>query len=188
MAVMDRRVALNIRHSQSLGVVMETSLSRLSLFTSPNNEGNSTQRSLKRWSFRLVDCTGSEYLAATDFESGVTMERLGLLAVVRGLEALDRPSHVTLANPSRVVSRGLQYGMDIWRKTGWRWERFGQMALIRNADLWQRIDVAMGYHQLVCRKLRPESAHTSLRGPHYSKRRRRRISLRDNPHLLQEAV
>lgn len=152
---------------------MTVPLPKFSLFTRPNGEGNSTHKSLKRWSFRLLADDGKVALEATDFESDVTVERLGLLAVVRGLEALDQPSHVVLTNPSRVVSRGLRYGLEHWRATHWQWERFGHMAPIRNADLWQRIDTAMAIHRLECRRIRVENAHLSLRRPHFAARRQR---------------
>jgi ribonuclease HI len=153
---------------------MYASLPRISLFTRPSGEGNSAQRSLKRWSFRLAGDDGKVHLEATDFESDVSLERLGLLAVVRGLEALDQPSHVTLMNPSRVVSRGLRYGLELWRETKWHWERFGQMTLIRNADLWKRVDAAMAFHQLECRKIRVESAHQWPKRPYFAARNRTR--------------
>ncbi len=152
---------------------MYASLPSFSLFTRPNGEGNSAQKSLKRWSFRLAADDGEVHLEATDFESDVTLERLGLLAVVRGLEALDQPSHVTLMNPSRVVSRGLRYGLDLWRETKWHWERFGQMTLIRNADLWQRVNAAMAFHRLECQRIRVESAHQWPKRPYFAARKRR---------------
>ena len=91
---------------------MHAIVPKVLLYTRPNSEGNSRLNSLKRWSFRLTDIDGEVQFEATDFESDVTVERLGLLAVVRGLEFLDQPSHVTLVNPSRCVSRGLRYGLD----------------------------------------------------------------------------
>ena len=70
---------------------------------------------------------------------------------VRGLEALEQPSRVTVVTPSRYVSRGFLFGLEEWRENGWRWERFGEMTAIKNRDLWQRIDRAMQYHQVECR-------------------------------------
>ena len=75
-------------------------------------------------------------------------ERLELLAVVRGLEALDQPSRVTLVTPSKYVHRGLLYGLEEWRTNGWSWEHFGQMVPVKNRDLWQRLDRALGFHEL----------------------------------------
>lgn len=107
-----------------------------------------------QWRFVLESADGSQRFEATDRESEVSGERLDLLAVVRGLEALDQPSHVTLVTQSRYVSRGLRHGLQAWRSSGWQWERFGSMAPVKNSDLWRRVDRAMHYHKVECRTRR----------------------------------
>lgn len=106
-----------------------------------------------RWHFVLERLDAAERLEATDGERSVPRERLSLLAVVRGLEALEQPSHVTLVTTSRYVSRGLRYGLSEWREANYSWEHFGIQKPIRNADLWQRIDGAMSFHEVACRLL-----------------------------------
>src|SRR5262245_14269365 len=99
--------------------------------TAGNNSG--------RWRFVLEAVDGADKLEATDIEPGTPGDRLDLLAVVRGLEALDQPSRVTLVTSSRYVSEGLRYGLTEWRETNWHWECFGKMVPIKNHDLWQRV-------------------------------------------------
>ena len=106
-----------------------------------------------RWHFVLERIDAAERLEAADGERSVPRERLALLAVVRGLEALEQPSQVTLVTTSRYVSRGLRYGLTEWREANYSWEHFGIQKPIRNADLWQRIDCAMHYHEVACRLL-----------------------------------
>jgi ribonuclease HI len=101
-----------------------------------------------QWRFLLQAVDGTEQLEAADAEPDVQGERLELLAVVRGLEALDQPSRVTLVTPSKYVHRGLLYGLEEWRTNGWSWEHFGQMVPVKNRDLWQRLDHAMTVHEL----------------------------------------
>lgn len=103
------------------------------------------------WRFVLESLDGSEKFEADDEEPLAQGDRLELLAVVRGLEALDQPSRVTLVTPSRYVSRGLRFGLEQWRESGWLWERFGQMAPVKNRDLWQRVDRALDFHEIECR-------------------------------------
>jgi ribonuclease HI len=103
-----------------------------------------------RWKFVLQSLAGDEQLAAADTEPGARPSRLELLAVVRGLEALDQPSRVTLLTRSRYISRGLRRELNHWRDHGWRWERFGQFVPIRDHDLWQRVDRALQFHQVEC--------------------------------------
>jgi len=97
---------------------------------------------------------GETMLEAADEEPESDPSRLELLAVVRGLEALDQPSRVTLVTSSRYVTRGLRFGLEEWRENNWQWERFGEMQRVRNWDLWQRIDRAMSYHRVDCRTWR----------------------------------
>ncbi len=112
-----------------------------------------------RWRFVLEAIDGSSKLEVEEKELHISGERLELLAVVRGLEALDQPSRVTLVTPSRYVCRGFRHGLEEWRETGWQWERFGQMAPIKNCDLWQRIDKALEFHQVECRTWRFDQQH-----------------------------
>jgi ribonuclease HI len=106
-----------------------------------------------RWHFVLERIDAAERLEAADSERTEPRDRLALLAVVRGLEALDQPSQVTLVTTSRYVSRGLRYGLSEWREVNYSWEHFGVLKPIRNADLWQRIDGALRYHEVACRLL-----------------------------------
>lgn len=103
-----------------------------------------------RWQFVLKSLDGRSRFAAGDEEPGAPCERAELLAVVRGLEALDQPSRVTLVTKSRYVARGIIRCLDDWRAAEWRWERFGRLEPIRDHDLWQRVDRALAYHEVHC--------------------------------------
>lgn len=122
---------------------------------------------LAEWRFVLEAVDGSARFEAADEEPDAEPERLDLLAVVRGLEALDQPSRVTVVTPSRYVSRGFRFGLNEWRENDWLWERFGAMAPVKNDDLWRRVDRAMRYHKVECRTWRfdlPET-HPRVRSP-----------------------
>ena len=114
------------------------------------------------WRFVLRAVDGSFRLDAEDVEPQTVGERLELLAVVRGLEALDQPSRVTLITTSKYVREGIRHGVMEWRENDWRWERFGQMVPVKNQDLWQRVDRAMRFHKIDCRILRFDSPNCEL--------------------------
>lgn len=114
-----------------------------------------------QWRFVLQSLDGSKQLEAEDVEPDMQGERLELLAVVRGLEALPEPSRVTLVTPSKYVNRGLSNGLSEWRQNGWEWEHFGQMVPVKNRDLWQRIDHALQFHDLECRAWRFDLPHVA---------------------------
>ncbi len=146
-----------------------------------------------RWRFVLRARDGSQRLEATDTEPGVQGERLELLSIVRGLEALEQPSRVTLVTPSPYVREGIRRGLFEWRHNGWRWESFGRMVPVKDLDLWQRVDRALEYHNVDCRLYRLDRPHlngcgedhlrasqdgqTAERGPHGNRLRDRLAGL-----------
>jgi ribonuclease HI len=127
-----------------------------------------------QWRFVLQASDGSTTLEAEDSEPETGGERLELLAVVRGLEALDEPSRVTLFTPSKYVNRGLAYGLDEWRRNNWTWECFGEMVPVKNSDLWQRLDRALKFHRMESRGYRIDAAHhhDAVPAPHFRPGRR----------------
>jgi ribonuclease HI len=135
------------------------------LFSESRRQAPVGREAAGQWRFLLESVDGATKLAACDEEPQAHCSRLELLAVVRGLEALDQPSRVTLVTPSRYVSRGIRYGLDEWRRNDWRWERYGRMTPVKNGDLWRRIDRALQYHKLDCRTWRFDSPDDDLGGP-----------------------
>ncbi len=112
-----------------------------------------------RWKFLLQSVGSEDCFTTADHEPDTTSKsRLELLAVVRGLEALDGPSRVTLVTRSRYVSRGIRRELNYWREKRWHWERFGRLVPIRDHDLWQRVDRALQFHQVECFNWRFEEA------------------------------
>jgi ribonuclease HI len=114
------------------------------------------------WRFVLQAADGSTTLSAQEFEADIHGERLELLSVVRGLEALEQPSRVTLVTPSRYVRRGFVQGLEEWRRNDWTWESFGEMVPVKNRDLWQRLDRALGYHRVEMRTWRLDAPHSAV--------------------------
>lgn len=145
---------------------MKPSIPHYLLFSESTTETSSTSSPLGgnrcgRWRIVLEAVDGSSKLEAADDED-LPADRLELLAVIRGLEAIPQPARVTLTTPSDYVSRGLRFGLNEWRQNGWQWERFGQSTPVANADLWQRLDRALRIHQVQCRSLRIDAAHRTL--------------------------
>jgi ribonuclease HI len=139
------------------------------------------------WRFALQSVEGRSLLDVSDVEPNITGERLDLLTVVRGLEALEQESLVTLVTDQRYVIRGMRYGLEEWREQDWQWLRFGDLVPINHADLWQRLDNALAYHQLQCRYFRLDASHVNQAStqrhvpkPHFARRRRGRIVVDDS--------
>ena len=123
------------------------------------SEASQDESSASQWRFVLQNVTTKQRFSAADSEPGdVGRERLELLAVVRGLEALECPSRVTLVTRSRYVSRGIRRGVREWRENDWKWERFGRIVPVRDHDLWQRVERALRFHEVDCQSWLFESA------------------------------
>jgi ribonuclease HI len=80
----------------------------------------------------------------------VTSNRMELMAVCIALESLDRPALITLYSASRYVIDGGNSHLGKWKRNGWMTaksphRRPGQAA---NKDLWQRVDKALGPHEV----------------------------------------
>lgn len=122
------------------------------------SEASRHERAAQTWRFVLQNVESKRRFTATDNEPNACGERLELLAVVRGLEALDGPARVTLVTKSRYVSRGIKSGLVEWRANDWCWERFGRIVPVRDHDLWQRVDRALRFHQVECQTWRFDEA------------------------------
>ena len=79
-------------------------------------------------------------------DANTTNNRMELLAVISGLEALKEPCRVELYSDSKYVIDGLSKGWAAsWRKNGWR-KADKKPAL--NPDLWERLLNLMEKHEL----------------------------------------
>jgi ribonuclease HI len=100
-----------------------------------------------RWRFTLEAADGELILEAEDRDFG-DLNRLTLLAAVRGLESLEGASDVTLLSNNRYLIRSLSNSLPRWRQNAFMWEHFGRRIDVQHADLWRRIDHALGIHRV----------------------------------------
>lgn len=73
-------------------------------------------------------------------EIGTTNNRMELMAVIQGLEALKRPCAVTLYLDSQYVLKGITEWLPAWKVKGWR---TAAKQPVKNVDLWQRLDAVV---------------------------------------------
>ena len=78
-------------------------------------------------------------------ERNTTNNRMELTAVIRALEALKRPVAVHIHTDSQYVQKGISQWIHNWKKNGWR---TSDKKPVKNADLWQRLDVLSGQHDV----------------------------------------
>lgn len=147
--------------SLQIGVVkMNQTAPHFLLFTQANSYSSGG-----RWKFVLEQIGSESRIVESDDEPNVRGERLHLLAVVRGLEALEEPSHVTLITPSRSVGHGIRSGINLWRQQDWQIEIDDVFKPLRHADMWRRIESAMRYHQVNCRVWHFDAPQAAVQSP-----------------------
>jgi ribonuclease HI len=78
-------------------------------------------------------------------ERETTNNRMELMAVIAALEALKRPSCIDVTTDSQYVKRGVGEWMPRWKLNGWRTT---DRKPVKNRDLWERLDAALGAHQV----------------------------------------
>ncbi len=90
-------------------------------------------------------------------EGETTNNRMELMAVIKGLEALKEPCEVTLYSDSKYfidsVEKGWVYG---WQKKGWK-KSDNKPAL--NVDLWERILPLLAKHAVKLVWVKGHSGH-----------------------------
>lgn len=74
-----------------------------------------------------------------------TNNRMELQAVIEALSQLNRPCKVTLYTDSQYVKRGMTEWIDSWKARGWR---TASKQPVKNADLWQKLDILSSQHEL----------------------------------------
>ena len=96
---------------------------------------------------QYVDSKGQVHMR--EYSAGyekTTNNRMEMMAVIAGLEALNRPCEVDVYSDSQyVVNAFNQHWIEGWKKRGWK--RSGNKPVL-NMDLWQRMLKAMELHQV----------------------------------------
>ncbi|MFP4131033.1 MAG: ribonuclease HI [Thiohalospira sp.] len=89
-------------------------------------------------------------------EAETTNNRMELMAVIRALEALDRPCEVTVVTDSQYVQKGISEWLPGWKRKGWK-TAAGKP--VKNKDLWQALDAAAGRHDVKWEWVRGHNGH-----------------------------
>lgn len=78
-------------------------------------------------------------------EAMTTNNRMELMGAIQALEALKRPSVVELHTDSAYLRNGITAWIHSWKRKGWR---TADNKPVKNVELWQRLDAALGDHQI----------------------------------------
>lgn len=89
-------------------------------------------------------------------EAHTTNNRMELLGAINALEALERPSVLTIITDSAYVKNGVTTWIHGWKRNGWR---TSNKKPVKNVELWQRIDEAQARHQVAWEWVKGHAGH-----------------------------
>jgi len=92
----------------------------------------------------------------SDGEKDTTNNRMEMMAVIAGLEALTQPCEVKVVTDSQYVMKGMQEWLPGWKKRGWK---TASKQPVKNVDLWQRMEKAAEKHTLEWEWVRGHQGH-----------------------------
>ena len=89
-------------------------------------------------------------------EHETTNNRMELMAVIKGLSALQRSCEVTVTSDSTYVLKGIQEWMPNWKNKGWK---TASKKPVKNVDLWQQLDELVELHTIDWQWVKGHSGH-----------------------------
>jgi ribonuclease HI len=111
------------------------------------------------WGVLLRAVEGETVLKEREMKGGeacTTNNRMELMAAISALEALERPSAITVVTDSAYVKNGVTGWIHGWKRNGWK--TAGRKP-VKNAELWQRLDAAQARHDVTWEWVRGHAGH-----------------------------
>jgi len=111
------------------------------------------------WAFILRHPATGKEIESSGGERETTNNRMEMMAVIRGLEALKRPTRLEIISDSIYVGKGFSEWMPKWKCNGWRRREGDKFKPIKNEELWRRMDELLSRHQVRFTHVRGHQGH-----------------------------
>ena len=111
------------------------------------------------WGALLIAMKGGTVLKERELNGGeaeTTNNRMELLAAINALEALEKPSKITVVTDSAYVKNGVTGWIEGWKRNGWR---TASKKPVKNEDLWRRLDDARTRHDVTWEWVKGHAGH-----------------------------
>ncbi len=111
------------------------------------------------WGALLIARDGEAVLKERELNGGealTTNNRMELMAAISALEALERPSAITVVTDSAYVKNGIAGWIEGWKRNGWR---TADRKPVKNEDLWRRLDEARTRHKVRWEWIKGHAGH-----------------------------
>jgi ribonuclease HI len=89
-------------------------------------------------------------------EKDTTNNRMEMMAVIAALEAITRPCNILITTDSQYVMKGMTEWLAGWKLKNWK---TANKKPVKNADLWQRMELAAQQHKLDWQWVRGHQGH-----------------------------
>ena len=111
------------------------------------------------WGALMLARDGNKVVKERELKGGeatTTNNRMELLAAIHALEALDRPTEITIVTDSNYVKNGITGWIFGWKKNGWK---NSAKKPVKNVELWQRLDEANARHNVTWEWVKGHAGH-----------------------------
>lgn len=131
---------------------------RVTMYTDGSARGNPDGPGGYGTILHYIDANGT--LHEREYSAGykkTTNNRMELMAVIVGLEALKKPCQVEIISDSKYVTDAFnQHWIEGWLKKNWK---NSTNKPVKNVDLWKRLLKAMNPHQVVFTWVKGHAGH-----------------------------
>ncbi len=111
------------------------------------------------WGALLIARDGDTVIKERELKGGspdTTNNQMELMAAISALEALERPSTLTLVTDSSYVMDGLTKWIFGWKKNGWK---TAAKKPVKNVELWKQLDAANQRHDVTWEWVKGHAGH-----------------------------
>ncbi|MFN5997587.1 MAG: ribonuclease HI [Paracoccaceae bacterium] len=111
------------------------------------------------WGVLMLAREGGTVVKERTLQGGeplTTNNRMELLAAISALEALTRPTELTIVTDSAYVKNGITEWIAGWKRKGWR---TAGGSPVKNVELWQRREAAAATHKVTWRWIKGHAGH-----------------------------
>tara|TARA_B100000497_G_C7669799_1_gene404159 strand:+ start:592 stop:1044 length:453 start_codon:yes stop_codon:yes gene_type:complete len=111
------------------------------------------------WGVLMVAKEGSSVIKTRDLYGGTvetTNNQMELTAAIMALEALEKPSKITIVTDSSYVKDGITKWIFAWKKNGWK---TAAKKSVKNEELWKRLENATQIHDVSWEWIKGHAGH-----------------------------
>lgn len=111
------------------------------------------------WGALLIAKNGSTVLKTRELcggEAETTNNRMELLAAINALNALEKPSTITVVTDSVYVKDGITKWIYGWKTRGWK---TASKKPVKNEELWKDLDAATQRHSVTWEWIKGHAGH-----------------------------